>query len=464
MRFKTFASILFALAVVVSVSYLSSHNEDLLNQRFALTSATSAPLYGVLLAVFLIGFLPAVSVLLAQSLKRDLQERRERRKNREAKSLKGSFRRAIDFRADGQWGKAAAELEALMTEQPEDFGTLLYYGEALRELGRVDEAIDVHRRLSVLYPQGVAALYQLARDYEARAEPDVAEQIYDRVLRDFPGQGLRILRHRRDEALLAKDWAAAGQMQERVDGLLDEGGVSASRAEVDIRRGLEYETAVAWLEADRFDAALERVESLLAEAPDYIPARILRGEILLESGREDEAVRSWRDGYLDSGRPVFLQRIEDHFIERENPLQAIETLHALIGQADEEVLPRFFLGRLYYRLEMHDEAYRALKGLEDRLRASQTFHYLMGRIHERRGEVKLALERYRASLRQAGVRQAEFVCRSCAARTAEWADRCETCGRWNTIELDFQEERLSPEALGIHERPVWAVDDASTGT
>lgn len=460
MRFKTFASILFALAVVVSVSYLSSQNDELLDRRFALTPATSVPLYGVLIAVFFVGFLPAVSVLLTQSLQRDLQERRERRRSREAKSLKGSFRRAIDFRADGQWGKGAIELEALMTEQPEDFGTLLYYGEALRELGRVDEAIDVHRRLSVLYPQGVAALYELARDYEARAEPEVAEQIYDRVLRDFPGQGLRILRQRRDEALLAQDWATAVQLQERVDGLLDEGGVAAASGEADVRRGLEYETAVAWLEADRHEGALERVDSILAEAPDYVPARILRGEILLAGGDEEGAVQTWRDGYLDSGRPVFLQRIEDHFIERENPLQAIETLHGLIGESRDEVLPRFFLGRLYYRLEMHDEAYRALKGLEERVHVSQTFHYLMGRIHERRGEVKLALERYRTSLRQAGVRQAEFVCRSCGARTGEWTDRCETCGRWNVVELDFQEERLSPEALGIHERPVWAVDDS----
>jgi hypothetical protein len=157
---------------------------------------------------------------------------------------------------------------------------------------------------------------------------------------------------------------------------------------------------------------------------------------------------------------VFLQRIEDHFIERENPLQAIETLHQVIGQSGDEVLPRFFLGRLYYRLEMHDEAYRALKGLEERVRTSQTYHYLMGRIHERRGEVKLALDRYRRSLREAGVRQAEFVCGPCGARTAEWVDRCEVCGRWNAVELDFREERLSPEALGIHERPVWAVDDS----
>jgi len=463
MRFKTFASILFALTVVVSVSYLSSQNEELLSQRFSLSPATSVPLYGVLIIVFLAGFLPAVSVLLTQSLKRDLQERRDRRLHREAKSLRGGFRRAIDFRADGQWGKAAAELEALLTEQPENFGTLLYYGEALRELDRPDEAIEVHRRLSVLYPQGVAALYELAKDYEAKGDSEVAEQIFDRVLRDFTGQGLSIIRRRRDEALLTRDWSLAGQLQERADALLEEGGSRPADREQQLRRGLDYEAAVAALAADRHSVALEKAEAILTEAPDFLPALILRGEILLAMGEEERAVPAWRSGFLDSGRPVFLQRIEDHFIERENPLQAIDTLHELIGEASSDLLPRFFLGRLYYRLEMHDEAFRALEPLAASFRRSPTYHYLVGRIHERRGEEALAVEAYRTALRQVGVRRAEYICVSCGERREDWADRCDRCGTWNGLELDFEEETLSPEALGVHERPVWAVDDDSAG-
>jgi lipopolysaccharide biosynthesis regulator YciM len=463
MRFRTFASILFALAVVVSVSYFSSQNEELLNQRFALSPATSAPLYGVLIVIFLAGFLPAVSVLLTQSLKRDLQERRDRRLQREAKSLRGGFRRAIDFRADGQWGKAAAELEALLAEQPENFGTLLYYGEALRELGRADEAIEVHRRLSVLYPQGVAALYELAKDYEAKDDPEVAEQIFDRILRDFPGQGLSITRRRRDEALLTRHWSLAGQLQERVDALLEEGGGRPTPRETELRRGLDYEAAVATLATDRHSEALEKIQAVLTEAPDFLPALILRGEILLAMGEEESAVAAWRSGFLAEGRPVFLQRIEDHFIERENPLHAIETLHELIGEASSDLLPRFFLGRLYYRLEMHDEALRALEPLAARFRRSPTYHYLMGRIHQRRGEGALAVESYRIALRQAGVRRTEYVCDSCGVRRDDWADRCESCGTWDGLELDFEEETLSPEALGVHERPVWAVDNDGAG-
>lgn len=459
MRFRTFASILFALAVVVSASYLSNQNEDLLRQRFALTPATSAPLYGVLIGIFLAGFLPAVSVLLTQSLKRDLEERRERRLEREAKSRRGGFRRAIDFRADGQWGKAAAELEALQNERPEGFGTLLYYGEALRELGRPDEAIEVHRRLSVLYPQGVAVLYELARDYEAQGDDEVAEQIYERVIRDFPGQGLTIYRRRRDRALLERDWSRAGVMQERIDTLLEQAGTVSTPREQEVARGLHYQKAVSWLAADRHQDALRMLDELLVKSPAFLPALILRGEVLLASGAGDEALTAWREGFAQSGRPVFLQRIEDHFIEREDPLRAIETLHELIAAGGNDLLPRFFLGRLYYRLEMHDEAHKTLSAIADRVRSSPTYHYLLGRIHERRGDETQALAAYRTSLRQSGLTQTEYVCSSCRERREDWADRCDSCGCWDSLELYFEEEQLSPEALGIHERPVWGVPE-----
>jgi predicted Zn-dependent protease len=463
MRFRTFASMIFALAVVVSVSYFSSQNEDLLSERFALSATRSVPLYGVVIAVFLAGFLPAVSVLLVQSLKRDLEGRRERRLARESKSLRGSFRRALDFREDGQWGKAAAELEALQTEQPENFSALLYYGEALRELGREDEAIEVHRRLSVLYPQGVAVLYQLAKDYEAKGDMEVANQLYDRILRDFPGQGLTILRWRRDEALKAQNWSLAGQLQERVDALLEDGGVRQTASEVQAKRGLVYESAVAELAADRPAPALELLAGLLTEAPDFTPARILQGEALAASGDDAKAVATWSQGFVDTGQPVFLQRIEDFFIEREDPLQAIETLQRIIGQSSNDLLPRFFLGRLYYRLEMHEEALRALSALSGRVRSSPTYHYLLGRIYERRGETKKSVEAYRMALHQAAVRRAEYVCSHCGDRRDDWADRCENCGSWNCLDMDFEEERVSPEALGIRERPVWAVDDGLVG-
>ena len=458
MRLRTFVGILLALLIVVAVSYLSHLNVELLGERFEVSPGRTVPLYGAMLVVFLLGFLPVVTVLLVKTLKDDLALRRERRLSREAKSRGGSFRRAVDFQVDGQWSRAAGELSALLAEQPEKFAALLLQGEVLRHQGKVQEALEVHRRASVLYPHSVAVLYQLAEDYQVLGEVEVAREIHDRVLRDYPGIGLRVLRRRRNAALGAGDWKAASQLQERIQTLLsDNDDVDGVERERGVRLGLAYQEAVALLEGRRVDEAREILRRLLDEEPRFVPAGILLGEAAAVAGDDAAALAQWRAGYESTGSPVFLQRIEDHFIENERPLEAIDTLHELIGEADSDLLPRFFLGRLYYRLEMHAEALRALEGLGERIRSSPSYHLLLARIHDRRGEPKRAVESYLACVQEAGISSAEYVCGVCRAEFSSWQDRCDVCGSWNSVELDFEEERFSAEELGVRPRPVWAV-------
>ena len=458
MRLRTFVGILVGILVVVAASYLSHQNVDLLTQRFELTAQRSIPLYGALLICFLLGFLPVVSVLLVKTLKGDLALRRERRLSREARSRSGSFRRAVDFWTDGQWGRASGELASLVAEQPEEFATLLLHGDVLRRQGKVQEALEVHRRASVLYPHSVAVLHQLAEDYEFLGEEEVARQIRDRVLRDYPGVGLQVLRRRRNSALSAGDWKGASQHQEKIQALLSEGADAGSvERESGVRRGLTYQEAVSLLEARRVDEARELLRGLLAEEPRFVPAAIMLGEAAVLEGDDAGALKEWRAGFASTGSPVFLQRIEDHYIESERPLEAIDTLHELIAEADNDLLPRFFLGRLYFRLEMHDEALRALDGLGERIRSSATYHLLLARIHERHGDLDRATRAYLTSAKEAGIATDEYVCGVCRAEHSSWQDRCDLCGSWNSIEFDFEEEKISAEEMGVRSRPVWAV-------
>ena len=462
MRLRTFVGILVGILVVVAASYLSQQNVELLTERFAITAERSIPLYGALLIAFLLGFLPVVTVLLVKTLRGDLALRRERRLSREAKSRRGSFRRAVDFWTDGQWGRASGELASLQAEQPEEFATLLLHGEVLRRQGKGQEALEVHRRASVLYPHSVAVLYQLAADYDDLGEQEVARQIRDRVLRDYPGVGLQVLRRRRDSALSAGDWRVASQHQEKIQALLGDGADADADAdgverERGVRRGLAYQQAVSLLEARRVDEARGLLRRLLEEEPQFVPAAIMLGEAAAVEGDDAGALAEWRAGFSSTGSPVFLQRIEDHFIESERPLEAIDTLHEVIAEADNDLLPRFFLGRLYVRLEMHDEALRALDGLGERIRSSPTYHLLLARIHQRRGDMERATEAYQASVKEAGITTGEYVCRLCRAEFSSWQDRCDRCGSWNSIEFDFEEEKFSAEEMGGRSRPLWAV-------
>lgn len=460
MRLQTFVSILVALVVVVAVAFFTQQNIDLLQESFRLSETRSIPLYAALLVVFLLGFLPIVTILLVKTLKQDLAQRRQRRFDREARSVRGSYRRAVDLQEDSQWARSAAEFEAVVADQPEEFSTLLRYGEVLRRQGRVAEALDVHRRASVLYPHSVAVLYQLAEDYRAEGSLEVATQIEDRILRDFPGVGIRVLGQRRRSALMRQDWDEANRNQEKIEALEQEAGQeSTSQEEREIRRGLAYERGVELLASEQLPAAQRVFQEILDADPEFVPARIMLGEAWSSAGDPAAAVAEWRAGWEATGNHTFLQRIEDHFIEREEPLEAIETARSIIAEAASDLVPRFFLAKLYARLEMPDEALKVVASIRDRLHDSPSLLYLLGRLQERCGEQAKARQAYRASLEMADRITHGYTCRTCGARYETWIARCENCGSWNSVELQIDLEPVGDDESSLRERPVWPIYD-----
>ena len=462
MRLRSLFALLLGLAAVFVASYLTQHNQELFERRFHLGPETTVPVWGALLLAFLVGFLPAGLTLVADTLRRELTQRRDRRRAREGEALDATLRRAQDLAIDGQSAKAAIELESYLAGRPADFSGLLLYGRVMRDLGRLDEAVEVHRRATTLYPSSVGLLYELAEDYSRKSEGEVAREIHGRIVRDFPGFGLEVLRLRRGEAVGRRDWAEAARLHERVTQIWNQSGdVAALARESSLAQGLDYQRGVLLLEQDHAVEAAESFRRLLAREPRFIPARIMLGEAELLLGREEAAISAWRDGYLETGSPVFLARIEDHFIEEEEPVLAIETLRGLIAAATNDLLPRFYLGRLYYRLEMLDEAARTLAGIGDRIRSSPTYHYLVGRIRERQGQLGRAVDAYVTCLKQLELGTAEYVCRACGERSPDWRDICARCGSWNAVELDFEEERLSADALGVREVPIWGAAEDS---
>lgn len=458
MKLRTYLGILLTVLLVVAASYLATRNAESLRAPFEITDTRSIPLWLALVGVFLIGFLPVGTALFAQSLERDLKARRKRRSARETESLDNRFRRALDLRSDGQWARALALLEEVLTERPEDFTALVAYGEALRHLGRVDEALDVHRRASVLYPHSVALLYQLADDYDARGDEAVADEVRSRILRDFPETALRALRRRRGEAMALESWEEAARWQDRIEKLLADTG-DPRQTEIGVARGIAYQRAVLSLENEQPAVAAKELEAVLEAEPRFVPAGIMLGEAQLMRDDEDAAIAAWRRGYLETGSPVYLQRLEDHFIERQAPTRAIGTLRELIAETDNDVLVRFFLGRLYLRLEMPADAYKVLDTIGEPMDASPTYHYVLGRLHQRLDAPSRAVESFLRAFRRLGMARTRFLCHNCGRLADAWQDRCVACGVWNSVEVDIEAERLSPEALGLVERPTWGARD-----
>jgi lipopolysaccharide biosynthesis regulator YciM len=129
-------------------------------------------------------------------------------------------------------------------------------------------------------------------------------------------------------------------------------------------------------------------------------------------------------------------------------------LKRCIAQSRRDTLSRFYLGKLYFRLEMLDDAHSVLSSLEGRASYAPSLHYLLGRIHERRNNPGNACVEYRKVIKEMDLVQLEYRCRACDETIMEWTARCPSCERWNTVEVNFREE-ISLEELGLAPAPIY---------
>ena len=53
-----------------------------------------------------------------------------------------------------------------------------------------------------------------------------------------------------------------------------------------------------------------------------------------------------------------------------------------------------------------------------------------------------------------GLLSFEYKCRACGETVMDWSHRCSSCGKWNSIEVNFREE-VSLEELGIAPAPIY---------
>jgi lipopolysaccharide biosynthesis regulator YciM len=150
--------------------------------------------------------------------------------------------------------------------------------------------------------------------------------------------------------------------------------------------------------------------------------------------------------------------LEEHFLQRDHPEAAIEALKRCVAGSRKDTLARFYLGKLYFRLEMLDEASAVLSALEGRASYAPTLHYLLGRIHERRANFRDAAGQYRKVVREMDLVHLEYRCRRCAETSTDWLERCPACGEWNTVEVNFREE-ISTEEMGLAPAPVYTAAD-----
>jgi lipopolysaccharide biosynthesis regulator YciM len=277
-------------------------------------------------------------------------------------------------------------------------------------------------------PQAVDAMRR-AREAHQAGRAEEARTLYRYVLQRWPHHA-DALRAVRDFAIEARDWDEAVAVQQRL--------LSAAPA---ADRAVESQwLAVGYYELGRLElarakpaTAIAHFKAALRADREFLPAVLALGDAMQATGDHREAVRTWeRAAEMHPVLPL-LARLERVYRREDRPSRMIALYRVACERAPDDLGLAAALGRVYFELEMLDEAAEQFEKLEMRAPELPVVHAFLGAIFERRGRMPEAFDEYRQALRLGHGFDWPHRCEACHASTPTWQDRCSQCQRWNTL-------------------------------
>ena len=272
-------------------------------------------------------------------------------------------------------------------------------------------------------------LLQRAQDARRLSRNDEARTLYRLILQSHRGH-LGALRGLRDLAAEAGRWPEALEAQQRVLGTV---GSTERSPETEWLAVIYYELGRAEVARANASGALGHFRSAARADRLFLPAALALGDAYELTGDHREAVRAWeRAAEVFSALPL-LARLERAYRQEGRPSRMIALYRAAVERAPDDLALAVALGRVFFELEMLDEAADQLEKVEVRVPGSPVVHALLGAVFERRGQTREAFKEYHRALQLGHAFDWPHRCEACGAGRPMWQDRCAQCQRWNTL-------------------------------
>jgi lipopolysaccharide biosynthesis regulator YciM len=407
---------------MISVNLLPSRSYELSKSAFFLMAISFGA--GI---VFIIYFLRDVKRFL-----RSLKVQREQKKRSRIQEL---YTKGLNSLLAKRNPEATNFFEKVLAIDPNHVDTLLRMGISQLREKNPQEAILLHQKALSLDRDNQEVMFSLAADYEEAKRYDDSLKVYKEILAK-DSSNLTALIKMRDLYQKLNLWEELYEAQRR----LLANPLSPSEQEIEHRRlvGYKYELGRSLLEAGDMERAKKIFRGVIKLDKDFIPAYLGLGEVYFEEDKGKEAAELWEKAYKMTSSILLLLRLEDLYLKQGEPGRAIEIYTQALAWKPNDIQLKFFLGKLYYRLEMIDEAFDILSSVDWGDKEFPDVHKLLGNIYLRRGSLGLAAAEFKKAL---GFRKQiiiPYICSSCQFRTNDWAGRCPNCGKWNTFGVNLE--------------------------
>ncbi|MCL4477170.1 MAG: tetratricopeptide repeat protein [Nitrospirae bacterium] len=428
-----FALLLFVL-LLLALGYFAVLNEETITLTVAPKTAYEMPKIALILLSFAVGAAVMLVYFFFRDTKRFIDSRQHQRKQKRDMHIQELYSRALNAILADNEDEARSALESILQEEPGHMDALLRLGDIAAGDEDYQKALSYYKRARDIQPQNIEVLFSLERMMGKTGRGSEANLYLDEILRLDPDNLTALYRKR---SLLEKSerWDDIIAIQRTI--------IKCEHNEKDRQReqknllGYKYEQGRYSIENAALEKAKKAFTTVLRLDKDFVPAYLGLAEAMLREGESEDAVALLQRGFEQTSSNIILARMEDLLINLGEPGRLITLYRNSTLKEPQNQALRFFMGKLFYRLEMLDDAYDTLATVDASSAPYPELHQLLGNIYLRRQQCEKAVEEFKKVIAIKKPFRLPYCCYNCGYSSDDWSGRCPNCKEWDTYQFNL---------------------------
>src|SRR4030065_427388 len=421
--------------LVVGYVYFDSINPGSVNLNFSKESSYSLRIATLILLSISTGALIAIVLAFIKDAKDILVNWKANRQHKKEVKIQEYYTKAVSSLLSKKNQQAVPYLQKILFNNPNHINSLIHLGDIYRLEKNYSEAVHYHQRARSLDENNIEFLFALAKDYEAAKKYDEAIKTLNSILQIDNTNVAALLQAREIFQKMGRWEDAYGMAVQVLKGPLSEEEKESERKRL---LGLKYELGKSLAASKNLDRAEKIFKSIIKLDKNFIPAYIGLCDILVETGEKKDAIEMLERAYEAAKSVVILHKLEEVYLNLDQPEGIINFYQNAINRDPNSLDLKFFLGKLYYRLEMIDDAFAIMSEIDPKDKKFPDLHKIVGNIYLRKNNPESASAEFRKAMNLSKQVIVPYFCSVCDYHSNNWAGKCPRCGNWNSYVVNLE--------------------------
>jgi len=432
-KFAVFIFILFLAALALFAIF----NQEVTTVKVPFGTVYETPTIALILMSVAIGALGMLLMVIIRDTKRYVDSWQRQKKQRKEAKVRDLYAKALhNLFAHHNRTEAGELFQEALKEDPEHLNTLLQLGDIAMAEEDFQKAREYYQKARDLDVKNIEVLFSLERLMEKTGRWDAALRFVEEVL-DLDDKNLTALYKKRDILETQEKWDEIVFVQKII--LKNEHTEKDKLRERKNLVGYKYEYGRYSLESGDLEKAKKAFRTVLRLEKDFVPAMLGLAEVLLREGETEEAINHLEKSYEQTSSMIILLRLEDLLISAGEPMRLIRIYKNDILKNPQNPVIKFFLGRLFYRLEMIDDAFETITSIDTGGVPYPEMYQLMGNLYLKRNQPDRAVYEFKKALESHTCAVSmSYKCKTCGNAISEWSGRCPDCKQWSSFQLNLE--------------------------